>query len=203
VTDVHGGTVALAAIPAAIATAGTWLTARNNRKAAIAQVEGERDRTVRQIEGERDRTLAQINAELERLREQHREDHLRNRQSTYHDLLNANYALTNLIAYSGPDGPTTEQVAAWHRGFTARVNGIELFAPEEVRQACRGLQMEMVAFGQRVTDLREVDKLPFGVAWSRGYVEHRDRMDAAEESVIEAMRRDVAQRLAKQGAENV
>ncbi len=40
--------------------------------------------TARQVEAETTRARGQTEAETERLRAQHREDHLRNRQGTYH-----------------------------------------------------------------------------------------------------------------------
>jgi hypothetical protein len=51
--------------------------------------------TKKQIEEETTRTNAQIAAENDRLRDQYREDHLRNRQSTYHALLTAEQALAS------------------------------------------------------------------------------------------------------------
>jgi hypothetical protein len=45
-------------------------------------------------------SIKQVEADNERLREQHREDHLRNRQGTYHNLLNALAAFRSLL-YQG------------------------------------------------------------------------------------------------------
>jgi hypothetical protein len=47
------------------------------------------DVTKKQIAEETSRAKDQIEAENERLRAQHQEDHLRNRQTTYHALLTA------------------------------------------------------------------------------------------------------------------
>jgi len=47
--------------------------------------------------------MRQIEAENERLREQHREDHLRNRQGTYHEFIQADLAMS--IALQSEDVP--------------------------------------------------------------------------------------------------
>ena len=53
--------------------------------------------TEKQINAETERSREQIEAESERLRAQHREDHLRNRQGTYHDLLSADFVLASAL----------------------------------------------------------------------------------------------------------
>jgi hypothetical protein len=61
------------------------------------------DVTKKQIAEETARAREQIEGENERLRTQHREDHLRNRQATYHALLTADSELADALGHGEGD----------------------------------------------------------------------------------------------------
>jgi hypothetical protein len=71
----------------------------------------------------------QVQAETERLHAQHAEQHLQHRQGVYHDVLNADRRLLELLR-----DPNTEQEAVWKawRLLTEAVNGAVLFGTSQV-----------------------------------------------------------------------
>jgi hypothetical protein len=71
----------------------------------------------------------QVQAESERLDAQHAEQHLQHRQAVYHDVLNLDRRLLELLR-----DPNTEREAVWKawRLLTEAVNGAVLFGTSEV-----------------------------------------------------------------------
>lgn len=154
--------------------------------------------------------LDQARMENERLEAQHREDHLRNRQATYHDFLD--YAATwERIATTtrqifGEDEPNEEARARGEeadRRFRHLLNGVLLFGTEPVRQAARELERiqtqitaewwaridgERVRRRQQGPDAQRRPE-PVGFAFP---IERREEWEAALERLIDAMRADVA-----------
>jgi hypothetical protein len=90
--------------------------------------------------------LEQANQETRRLRLQHQEDHLRNRQNTYHEFLDeaATWERTKATtdAIFGVEVQTPEQEETWqerNRRFRHLLNGVYLFGTEPVRRAAKDL----------------------------------------------------------------
>jgi hypothetical protein len=79
------------------------------------------DVTKKQMAEETTRANAQIEAENERLHAQHREDHLRNRQGTYHALIGADQELASALGHG-----TGDAQAAFAK-FSQFANGAQLF----------------------------------------------------------------------------
>ena len=142
------------------------------------------DVTKAQIAEETARASEQIAAENERLRAQHREDHLRNRQGTYHALLTADQELAS--AFGQGIGEAQEAFAKFgHLG-----NGAVLFGTDAVKDAITAV------LGQYVEVFREAKKRagekPVTPADIRTVFEERSqRIGAVRTALIEAMREDV------------
>ena len=147
---------------AAIAAAGGWYGARKT-----AQV-----------------SLQAIRAENERLREQHREDHLRNRQTTYHLFLTADRDLENMLTGEMPH--TAEEQLALYREWRRLAIGCGLFGTEEVRRRSQQLFDEYMSVG------KEIDARSDLATITAAFRAHQSAISKARESLIEAMRADVA-----------
>lgn len=96
------------------------------------------DVAIQSIQAENERTRNQIEAENERLRAQHREDHLRNRQTTYHLFMTADRRMSDLLRQMsellGQDSlraDVLEKYDEWHH----LAMGVVLFGSDEARDA--------------------------------------------------------------------
>jgi hypothetical protein len=142
------------------------------------------DVTKKQIAEETARAREQIEAENERLRAQHREDHLRNRQATYHLLLDANQELASALGQG--IGEAQEAFAKFsHLGY-----GAQLFAPDPVKNAVTQVLAGYVyIFREAKKRAGDNPVTPAGIR--AVFEEHKDRINAAQSALIEAMREDV------------
>lgn len=93
-------------------------------------------------------SLDQARMELEHLRAQHREDHLRNRQATYHEFLDeASWwgrirAETHAIfSEEEPDEEVEAQLREAQARFRHLLNGVRLFGTSDVRAAADALDL--------------------------------------------------------------
>jgi hypothetical protein len=144
--------------------------------------------TAGQVAAETTRIREQIEAENERLRVQHQEDHLRNRQGTYHAFLNVERDLQSRFAFGAtlPRGEYDE----WAELFFSHFNGVLLFGPESLRPPMEWLRS---AHGSVYEDYMK-DKSPrsFGEKMGAAYHAHLEDLLAAREACLDAMRADVA-----------
>ena len=154
--------------------------------------------------------LESVRAENERLRIQHREEHLRNRQTTYHRFLDATatFDRMRLMTNSVYDLGETSEEAKKHLDdlnatFRNLLNGVVLFGAEPVRRAAQRLDRlhdeitaEWWANIKAVFDAgAERERLTLGRAF-RG---HRlPEWDEAHNELVDAMRADVAPSLSTQ-----
>src|SRR5438046_5509883 len=79
----------------------------------------------------------QASAELKRLQAAHVEEHLRNRQNTYHQLLDVEREWARLLIQRKKITP--EQHAEWLVSYHHFNNGVVLFGSERVRAAAEAL----------------------------------------------------------------
>jgi hypothetical protein len=130
-------------------------------------------------------SLRQVEGENERLRAQHREDHLRNRQGTYHHFLNVDRRFTSLLLR----GETSQDsFNEWHDAAM----GILLFGSAGARQATERLTDE-VAEMFKVARARVGGIEPLGTAdVLTAWVEREEAINGAKARLLEAMRDDVA-----------
>jgi hypothetical protein len=90
--------------------------------------------------------ISQVVAENDRLKLQHREDHLRNRQSTYHEFLDEAATFERMTqqaqAVFGREPADIDEGARLERNrrFRHLLNGVRLFGTEEVRVAAERVQ---------------------------------------------------------------
>jgi hypothetical protein len=132
-------------------------------------------------------SLKQVGAENERLREQHREDHLRNRQGTYHDFLAADRELAMMVMEEVP-GLDVPEAMNLYRRWTRLAIGVQLFGTEEARAKVTKLVEEYAAVGKEVDLSGTPDQEQLTAAF-RG---RQREINTARDAVIEAMRNDVA-----------
>ena len=142
-----------------------------------------------------------MTAENDRLKLQHREDHLRNRQSTYHEFLDEASTFERMRetveAVFGDDQHDEDREAARSessRRFKHLLNGVRLFGTERVRRAADSLQQLHDAIEREwwglAADAREAGRPePPGFA----FPQHRlHDWNATLGELIDAMRADVA-----------
>jgi hypothetical protein len=142
------------------------------------------DVTRYQVSEETARAYALSEAENERLRAQHREDHLRNRQGTHHNLITADQNLQNALGH-GIGNPNEALDQFRHLG-----NGAVLFGSDAVKDAVPALLVQYVLVVREAQDLAG-DKPPSPADIRTAFEEHRERVHAASNAMIEAMRDDV------------
>jgi hypothetical protein len=146
---------------------------------------------LRQLESETTRTREQIEAENQRLRNQHREDHLRNRQGTYHAFLNVERELQLRFGF-GAQPISREHYDDWAKRFFDLFNGVLLFGPETLRTP---MQAVHDAHGKVYEEyINDRSSRPFGEKMKDAYFAHVDDVLAARETLVDAMREDVAPR---------
>jgi hypothetical protein len=138
-------------------------------------------------------SIRQTEAENERLRDQHREDHLRNRQGTYHRFLTLDRKYVAVFRGNLTLGrsATEEEAAAVVDAYEEASDGVVLFGTEsasaavlELQELWRSVLEEMNQRGGGGTDFQRVASEVVG--------ERREELRAARRQVIEAMRTDVA-----------
>lgn len=89
--------------------------------------------------------LRQVEADLERLREQHREEHMRNRQGTYHRFLNTAGRLRAIPPeWAAVNDDERERASKAVEEFSSLLNGVELFGTREVRLAAEKLHGSLI-----------------------------------------------------------
>lgn len=131
-------------------------------------------------------SIRQVDAENERLRVQNAEDHLRNRQTTYHRLLDLLHNF-DIAAWSGPGvGQSAFQTFLFEFGHLH--NGAILFGTDDVSTAAKNLG---AAIGQ-VEFHVGIGTTPFDEALSEGLDAMGHEIATARRNLTEAMRRDVA-----------
>lgn len=134
---------------------------------------------------------AQTKAELDRLRAQHREDHLRNRQGTYHAFIAGEYRYMETFRNLGAGLPLTSDPADWYYEFITLALGVELFGAENVRQAGTVL---LAGWSKATAEMN----LAIGKGVSQAdaakaaYEANAKAINAARAALVREMRRDVA-----------
>jgi hypothetical protein len=142
------------------------------------------DVTKTQIAEETTRAREQIEAENERLRAQHREDHLRNRQGTYHALLTADQELAS--AFGLGIGEAQKAFAK----FSHLGNGAALFGTDVVKDAITAVLAQYVeAF--REAKKRAGDRPVTPADIKTVFEERLKGIQAARTALLDAMREDV------------
>jgi hypothetical protein len=134
-------------------------------------------------------SLRQADAENERLREQHREDHLRNRQGTYHEFLSAD---RNMGRTLGEDirPEQVEEIEALYARWSHLSVGLQLFGSEDVTRAGRALVDEYASVG-RALEGNDPDAAEDAAA---AYRAAQARINDARDVLLIAMRNDVGPR---------
>jgi hypothetical protein len=133
-------------------------------------------------------TLRGVEAENERLREQHREDHFRHRQGSYHDFLNVERALRFRFATSGK-GRTAEEFIPLFGKLDDTYNGVILFGSPAVIEASEVLldcYQEVAGTANELGDV--ADALP------RAMAQMNQPLEDARRDLVRAMRDDVGYR---------
>jgi hypothetical protein len=142
------------------------------------------DVTEKQIAEETARAHEQATAEDARLRAQHQEDHLRNRQATYHDLLTADDQLSSAL------GQGIGDIHAAYAKFSHLGNAAQLFGTDAVKEATTAVLARYVEVFRAAT--KRADGQPVTPALIRAiFAEHGERIHAARSALLEAMREDV------------
>ena len=118
--------VAVALISAGSSLLGASVGALTTYKVSLSNSKT----TIETAKGQHEVERARIEAENERLREQHSEEERRNRQSTYHQLIDSLFELFQLMGYAA-DGKEVDKACNRYRYLHA---GVVLFAPASVRQ---------------------------------------------------------------------
>jgi hypothetical protein len=140
--------------------------------------------TKRQMAEETARSREQIQAENERLGAQHREDHLRNRQGTYHLLLDADQELASAF------GQGIGDAQAAFKKFSHLGNGVQLFGTDPVKNAVKEVLAGYV-YIFREAKKRAGDRAVSPADIRTVFEEQAGRIGAARTALLEAMREDV------------
>jgi hypothetical protein len=152
--------------PAAVTGAVGYLGARLQYRSAIRQAE----------------------VGLETLQVQHREDHLRNRQTTYHGLLNAVRSL-DIMMYREPP-PTLADLGTWLTNIDDLLNGAVLFGTTPVREAADAFAATLGKLPV-VAEERHAAKRDFE-QFKAAYEDLRSEVRDGFRGLVDAMRTDVA-----------
>jgi hypothetical protein len=168
-------TVILTAVGAS-AVSGTfgYLAARQGAKASI-----------RQAETQHATALAQIEAENARLREQHKEDHLRNRQGTYHRFLNVESEFRGKLER----GEVTHED---FRDFHAVGMGVEIFGARPVRDISRQVVAGWRTIVEELNRRTREEGEDLRTAAKAALAQHDPAMNNLRGELYEAMRADIA-----------
>jgi hypothetical protein len=156
-----GTTVGAAAVTGAFGYGAAWLQARTQ--------------------------IHQADAELRRLRAQHAEDHLRNRQGTYHSFLSGMQEFEGIADRVQRAGGGTEYEEAfyeWRQRQDHLYSGVRLFGSPEVVPLVETFHGDFLAFGQAARAELGAERL----------LELEARWRASLAALTEAMRHDVQPR---------
>jgi hypothetical protein len=147
--------------------------------------------TARQVEAETTRVREQIEGENERLRAQHREDHLRNRQGTYHRFVAGEYRYMETFRNLAAGLPVMSDPADWYYEFITLALGVELFGTENVRDAGSVL---LAAWSKATIEmnLATSEGVAQAEAARAAYESNAEAINAARAALIREMRGDVA-----------
>jgi hypothetical protein len=149
------------------------------------------DANIRQIESENDRVVQQITAENDRLREQRREDHLRNRQSTYHKFMTADTLMNAMFSHGAQrERVTREQYDNMSQEFLHLFNGVRLFGTQPVIDAA--FELNSVHYQVFERFIADQSSRPFAEKMAEAYFSHGDALVDARVLCFDAMRLDVA-----------
>ncbi len=164
----------------AIAATSAYLIAKRGAEA-----------TARQVEAGTTRAREQIEAENERLRAQHREDHLRNRQGTYHRFVAGEYRYMETFRNLAAGLTATSDPADWYYEFVTLALGVELFGTEKVRKAG---SVVLAASSKATTEMNVAtsEGVPPIDAAKAAYEANAKVINAARAALIQEMRGDVA-----------
>ena len=173
--------VAAALIAGGVAVAGNVATVFVALRSAAT--------SIRQTETQADVELAKVSAENERLREEHREAERQHRQGTYHRLISAldwlQAAMTRVMPIA------EEDFANWWLAYQDLAGGVKLFGDSEVNRALDGINADVFIIKARV-DTAPPNRSLAAKLTGAFQGDLIDRYFGARESLIEAMRRDVA-----------
>jgi hypothetical protein len=142
------------------------------------------DVTRYQVSEETARAYALSEAENERLRAQHGEDHLRNRQGTYHSLITADQNVANALGHGigDPNAAIDE--------FRYLGNGAVLFGSAAVKDAVAALLAQYLGVVREAQEIAGDE--PLSPADIRTAFANRwPQVHPASTAMIEAMREDV------------
>jgi hypothetical protein len=138
--------------------------------------------------------LRRVEAENERLRAQHREDHLRNRQGTYHRLIDQELGLQRLFATGRAERLTRDEWDAWAAEHQFLLTGVVLFGTTEAARATEHLR----SIHEQLYDsyLSNADAYPnlsdFHDHMLAALQKHHAQLMAARTTLLTVMRADVA-----------
>lgn len=138
--DVVNDIVAVALISAGSSLLGASVGALTTYKVSLRNSET----TIETAKAQHEVELARIEAENERLREQHNEEERRNRQSTYHQLIDSLFELFQIMGYAASD-QEVEKACNRYRYLHA---GVVLFAPASVRKGAFEVSEIYARYGQ-------------------------------------------------------
>jgi hypothetical protein len=129
--------------------------------------------------------LRRIEAENERLRAQHREDHLRNRQGTYHLLLNVDRQYTDAIL-------RRENPRPWQRAFHDAAMGVVLFGTEAARDAMNAVILTYAdVWSEAIEQTGGSEPAVTPAALLDAWHKLSSEMNARKDALLQAMRDDV------------
>jgi hypothetical protein len=129
--------------------------------------------------------LRQVEAENERLRAQHSEDHLRNRQGTYHNFLNAERRFEWRVLR----GEATQDDFLM---FNDIANGVALFGAQPVAAVAAKLVSEYGAVFSAAQQAGRTDAPGSPDQISAAYQTRKDVITQKRSALVHAMRADVA-----------
>jgi hypothetical protein len=135
-----------------------------------------------------DVALRGIEAENDRLREQHREDHFRNRQGTYHNFLNVDRALRYRLALSGKHR-SAEEIVTLFTKLDETYNGVILFGSPRVIETIEPVLEYYRGIPKRAEELGDTAD-----ALSKAIEQTSEALDRARNDLLKAMRDDVGYR---------
>jgi hypothetical protein len=148
--------------------------------------------TASQVKAETTWAREQIEAENERLRAQHREDHLRNRQGTYHQFLAGEYRyMAAFRDTAAGTRPTRDEIDRWWPDFVTLALGVELFGAPSVHEAGTVL-LKAWSGALRALDAELGKGVPLAEAARTAYGANEEAINAGRAALVREMRRDVA-----------
>jgi hypothetical protein len=137
--------------------------------------------------------LRRVDGENERLRAQHREDHLRNRQGTYHRFVNQEWQLQRLFATGRTDRLTREEWDAWTEDHQSLLAGVILFGTVEVVRVAEDLrEIHERLYDSYLANAAAYPGSDFHDHMLAAFQKHHDELIAKRTELFRAMRGDIA-----------